>query len=220
MSTTFKQLQQLMQHHANPEQAKKMEAYMKNQFPFYGIPASDRKKLYASILKDSKQSAKIDWNLLNLCFQEGYREMKYFVCDYLLGMVKYLRYEDLSHIRSYILMESWWDITDSLDAVIGRMALKDERVKNDMLAWSVSDNIWLKRVAIDHQLSYKEKTDTVLLEEILHHCMGTSEFFVNKAIGWALRQYSKSDPDWVKRFIDKNYNELHSLSIKEGSKYI
>jgi 3-methyladenine DNA glycosylase AlkD len=89
-----------------------------------------------------------------------------------------------------------------------------------MLKWSAGSDIWLKRTAILHQLAYKDKTDIVLLEQIISNCLGSDEFFINKAIGWALREYSKTDPEWVESFISRRKNELSPLSIKEGSKYI
>lgn len=89
-----------------------------------------------------------------------------------------------------------------------------------MLAWSKDDDFWVRRVAIEHQLLHKDKMNVKLLNAILENNLGSSEFFINKAIGWALRDYSKTNPDWVKNFISKHHNELATLSIKEGSKYL
>ncbi|OOC99158.1 DNA alkylation repair enzyme [Streptococcus pneumoniae] len=88
------------------------------------------------------------------------------------------------------------------------------------IKWSLSDNIWLRRVAIDHQLLRKEKTNTQLMEKILLHNLNQTEFFINKAIGWILRNYSKTNPTWVTCFIDKNKERMAELSIKEASKYL
>lgn len=89
-----------------------------------------------------------------------------------------------------------------------------------MLEWSASDNIWLKRVSIDFQQEYKDKTNTELLEKIICNNLGSNEFFVNKAIGWSLRDYSKVNPEWVKGFLTKYKEQLSTLSIKEASKYL
>ena len=86
--------------------------------------------------------------------------------------------------------------------------------------WSLSDNIWLRRVAIDHQLLRKEQTNVQLMEKILLHNLNQTEFFINKAIGWALRDYSKTNPTWVAGFIEKNQERMADLSIKEASKYL
>ena len=77
-----------------------------------------------------------------------------------------------------------------------------------MILWSRSDEPWIKRAAIDHQLLYKEKTDTQLLETILLNCLGSNEFFINKAIGWTLRQYSKTNPRWVENLLSNNIIQL------------
>jgi len=89
-----------------------------------------------------------------------------------------------------------------------------------MLKWSTDDDIWLRRIAIDHQNGRKDKTNTVLLEKILINNLGTDEFFINKAIGWSLREYSKTNPEWVRAFVDKNRNKMSNLSIREASKYL
>ena len=89
-----------------------------------------------------------------------------------------------------------------------------------MLQWSQDKDFWVRRIAIDHQLCRKEKTNTELLEKIIVNNLGSHEFFINKAIGWALRDYSKTNPQWVKHFIEKYHDQMHRLSIKEGSKYI
>jgi 3-methyladenine DNA glycosylase AlkD len=84
----------------------------------------------------------------------------------------------------------------------------------------VDENIWLRRIAIDHQLARKDKTDTALLEQIIVNNLGQREFFINKAIGWSLREYSKTNPDWVRGFIEQHKDGLSPLSVREGSKYL
>ena len=135
-------------------------------------------------------------------------------------MKQYVSYDDIPKIKEYIVNKSWWDTIDFLCKVIGDIELRDLRVKDLMLEWSKDDNIWIKRTAIEHQLNLKEKTDYELLEKIIINCFGTDEFFINKAIGWALREYSKTNPNWVKNFINKYKSKMNDLSIKEASKYI
>lgn len=213
-------LKELMENSGDSIQADKMSAYMKNQFIFYGIHSSQRKNLYKDFLKLEKKRHTINWNLLDECFYDEHREFQYFVCDYLSTLSSYLTFEDLNKIKIFIQKGNWWDITDALDTVIGDIGLKDIRIKQIMIEWSKSDNIWLKRTSIDHQLLYKEKTDTEVLSIILLNCIGSKEFFINKAMGWALRQYSKTNPEWVISFLDQYQEQLSSLTIKEASKYI
>lgn len=89
-----------------------------------------------------------------------------------------------------------------------------------MLKWSQDEDIWLRRLAIDHQNSRKDLTNPELLEKIIVNNFGTDEFFINKAIGWSLRDYSKVNPNWVRSFINKFEKRMDKLSIKEASKYL
>lgn len=109
---------------------------------------------------------------------------------------------------------------DILDRVVGSLVANHPELEEVILKWSLSDNIWLRRVAIDHQLLRKEKTNVQLMEKILVNNLDQTEFFINKAIGWALRDYSKTNPEWVARFIEKNRKRMAELSIKEASKYL
>ena len=197
-----------------------MSKYMKNNFDFYGIDASRRKELYKKFINDEKRNKIIDWNFLDKCYKDDHREFQYLVYDYLLSMKKYVLYEDIDKIKKYIITKSWWDTTDFLCKVIGDIELRDSRVKDLMIEWSKDENIWIKRASIEHQLGLKEKTDCLLLEKIIVNSFGSDEFFINKAIGWALRDYSKSNKIWVKKFIDKYNNKMSNLSIKEGRKYL
>ena len=89
-----------------------------------------------------------------------------------------------------------------------------------MIGWSLDEDFWLRRIAIDHQLLQKEKTDIVLLEKILVNNLNQPEFFITKAIGWSLRDYSKTNPHWVQDFLGKYQHKMASLSIREASKYL
>ena len=89
-----------------------------------------------------------------------------------------------------------------------------------MIEWSKDEDFWIRRIAIDHQLTRKEKTNAELLEKIIINNFGSDEFFINKAIGWSLRDYSKTNPQWVRNFIEKYKGQMDKLSIIEASKYI
>ena len=104
--------------------------------------------------------------------------------------------------------------------MIGNIGLRDARVDALMLEWSADEDFWVRRIAIDHQLLRKEKTNTMLLERIIVNNLGSDEFFINKAIGWSLRDYSKTDPEWVRAFLEKYGKEMDKLSIREAGKYI
>lgn len=140
--------------------------------------------------------------------------------NYLKAMQSHLTENDLPKLERLVVTKSWWDTVDILDRVVGSLVYDHPELEEIILKWSLSDNIWLRRVAIDHQLLRKEKTNVQLMEKILLHNLNQTEFFINKAIGWALRDYSKTNPTWVATFIEKNKKRMADLSIKEASKYL
>ncbi|BBD48506.1 DNA-7-methylguanine glycosylase [Lactobacillus paragasseri] len=216
----YQRLRKKLIENSDPELARQMESYMRNKFKFYGLKTPERRKSYHDLIKLEKANKKIDWKFLDQAWADEHREAQYFVCDYLIALEKYLKFEDIDHIFNYVKSKQWWDTIDSLIKPIGNIGLRDDRVTDLMLAWSKDDDFWVRRVAIEHQLLRKDKMNVKLLNAILENNLGSSEFFINKAIGWALRDYSKTNPDWVKNFISKHHNELAILSIKEGSKYL
>ena len=216
----FNKLYEEMIQHKNKEQARQMSKYMLNKFEYIGIKTPERREIFKNFFKEYKNEEKIDWEFVNNCWENKYREFQYVAADYLKNMKDKLTIDDIPKLKQFILKKSWWDTIDNLDMTIGALALKDSNVNKILLEWSLDENIWLRRIAIDHQLLRKEKTNTELLEKILKNNLGQTEFFINKAIGWALRDYSKTNPKWVKNFIEKNKEKMAKLSIKEASKYL
>lgn len=216
----FNKLYEEMIQHKNEEQARQMSKYMLNKFEYIGIKTPERRKIFKNFFKEYKNEEKIDWEFVNKCWENKYREFQYVAADYLKNKKDKLTIDDIPKLKRLILKKSWWDTIDNLDMTIGALALKDSNMNKILLEWSIDENIWLRRIAIDHQLLRKEKTNTELLEKILKNNLGQTEFFINKAIGWALRDYSKTNPEWVKNFIEKNKEKMAKLSIKEASKYL
>jgi len=204
---------------ANPGQAAQMSAYMRGQFEYLGIKTPDRRLLSRDFLKNSDKKS-VDWDFVFKCWGQPEREFQYLAVDYLLKRKSLFAPDDVPRIKKLALTKSWWDTVDSLDVLIGEIALRHSEVNETILEWSVDGNFWLRRLAIDHQLTRKEKTDAALFERILVNNLGQKEFFINKAIGWSLREYSKADPAWVRGFIERYRDRMAPLSIKEGSKYI
>ncbi|WP_455543257.1 DNA alkylation repair protein [Intestinibacter sp.] len=210
----------MFEQNGDKENAISMSKYMRNMFKFYGIKSPQRKAIYKEFLKEEKKSKQIDWDFLNKCYEDEHREFQYLAFDYLIALNKFLTYDDIPKIEKYIKSKQWWDTIDFLDKVIGKIGLSDNRVDNLMLEWSTDSDFWVRRIAIDHQLGRKEKTNSELLEKILINNLGSDEFFINKAIGWSLRDYSKTNPTWVREFIKNHKDEMDKLSIREASKYI
>jgi 3-methyladenine DNA glycosylase AlkD len=213
------ELIEAMERYRDPVKAVQMKKYMKDQFKFLGLQSVKRRDVSRPFLTSLKNSA-LDWQLVFFLWEQPYREYQYIACDYLLQKKDDLSIEDVDNIRQLALDKSWWDTIDNLDKLIGTIALKNPELNGTLLDWSKEDNIWLRRIAIDHQRMRKKQTDTVLLEQILVNNLNQTEFFINKAIGWSLRDYSKTDPKWVRRFIETHRQEMAPLSVREASKYL
>ena len=200
--------------------AESMSKYMQDKFRFLGVRGATRTEIYKKYFPDARKNKVIDWDFVERCWNKEEREFQYVVVYYLKAMQKFLKSDDISRLKYLIVTKSWWDTVDLLAKVVGSLVIRIEGYDQIMLEWSKDSNIWLKRVAILYQLSLKEKVDKQVLERILVNNLGDSEFFINKAIGWALRDYSKFNPEWVREFIKKNKDNMANLSIREASKYI
>lgn len=218
MMEKYDGLKRAFERAGNAEKAKQMSAYMRNMFTFYGVPTPERRVCCKSLMRDARKTEYIDWELLEACWADEHREMQYFVCDYLDALQERLSFDDVPRLERFVRSKQWWDTIDALDAIIGRIGMRDKRIDALMLEWSVAPDFWVRRVAIDHQLDRKERTDTALLEAVIVNNFGSREFFINKAIGWSLREYSKTDPQWVADFIARHKDEMSPLSVREGSK--
>lgn len=206
--------------HRDTEKAAAMSKYMRNQFEFLGLTAPERKTLSKPYLTALKKQKNINWDLIQQLWQEEEREFQYVACDYLFQQKEYLKPEDLAKIKSLILIKPWWDTIDSIDKSIASLAVEFPEINKTLIDWSTSHSIWLRRIAIIHQRLRKTHTNVELLEQVVINNLNQNEFFINKAIGWALRSYSKTDVEWVENFIKKNRGGLSQLSIREGSKYL
>ena len=200
--------------------AESMSKYMQDKFRFLGIRGATRTEIYKKYFPDARKTKTIDWDFVENCWNKEEREFQYVVVYYLKAMQKFLKREDISRLKYLIVTKSWWDTVDLLAKVVGSLIIRIEGYDQIMLEWSKDSNIWLRRVAILYQLSLKDKVDKQVLDEILVNNLGDSQFFINKAVGWALRDYSKYNPEWVREFIKKNKENMANLSIREASKYI
>jgi 3-methyladenine DNA glycosylase AlkD len=192
---------------------------MKNLFSFLGIQKPMRTELSKDFLKEKCRNPQIDWDFVDLMFDMEEREFQYLALEYLGKMQKKLQKEDIYKIERLIQLKSWWDTVDTLAPLVGVLCIKYPELKEEHVKdWITHNNIWLNRVSIIFQLKYKNDVDTDFLSRAILSNKATKEFFINKAIGWALRQYSKSNADWVRVFLAEN--ELHSLSVREARKYL
>ncbi|WP_332407906.1 DNA alkylation repair protein [Pseudolactococcus laudensis] len=206
--------------HENPENASGLKRYMKNHFEFLGIKTPERRALSKDFLREKAKEGCVDWSLVDKLWAQDYREFQYLAGDYLKKVQKWLTLADLDKLYALAIQKSWWDSIDFLDEHVGSIVRRFAQAKATMLVWSQDDNFWIRRLAIDHQLGFKLETDADLLATIIKNNLGSDEFFINKAIGWSLREYSKVAPDWVREFIAKHDADLSNLSIREGLKVL
>lgn len=221
MHPYIKEIAEIYKAYANSANAIGAKAYLLNQFEFYGIKTPLRRNLCKAFykshpIKDHVEVAAI----VKECFERPERELHYFAIE-LLGYHKKLwNKKTLTLIEWMITHKSWWDSVDSTNThVISKFFIQfPEHIPAYTSKWNQSSNKWLQRMSILFQLTYKENTDTALLTTYIEHCIHEQDFFIRKAIGWALRAYAKTNPKWVKAFV-KSHPNLSPLSKREALKH-
>ena len=220
LKNEIEQLTALFEEHRNDDNAGPMRKYMKDHFPFLGIKSPLRKELEKQFFKETgilKEEFNKDF-VVGL-WEKDEREYQYTAITYTGKFIKKLPKDAIQFLERLITTKSWWDSVDSIAPLVGELARKyPELVEETINHWSVDENYWLRRVAILFQLKYKQQTNETLLYDYMVKNADSKEFFLQKAIGWALREYSKTNPESVKAFIEGN--QLAPLSIREGSKYL
>jgi 3-methyladenine DNA glycosylase AlkD len=220
LKNEIEQLTALFEEHRNDYNAGPMRKYMKDHFPFLGIKSPLRKELEKQFFKETgilKEEFNKDF-VVGL-WEKDEREYQYTAITYTGKFIKKLPKDAIQFLERLITTKSWWDSVDSIAPLVGELARKyPELVEKTINHWSVDENYWLRRVAILFQLKYKQQTNETLLYDYMVKNADSKEFFLQKAIGWALREYSKTNPESVKAFIEGN--QLAPLSIREGSKYL
>lgn len=209
----------IFRENAHPEKARQMAKYMKDRYEYLGLMKPLRTELSKSFLKEKCSEKKIDWDFIMIMYLQKEREFQYLAITYLEKMKSHMEKDDIRYLYELIVTKSWWDTVDSLSSLVGYLCARFPQLKKEYMdAWATDPYLWLRRVAIIFQLKYKKETDTALLAAVIEKNLNSKEFFINKAIGWALREYSKTNADWVKTFIFTH--ELAGLSRREGSKYL
>lgn len=204
---------------ADPEKAVHMEAYMRNQFPFLGIKTPERRLICKTHMKNTPLlSEKELFTVVKELWKMPEREYQYFGQE-LIGFHKKAWTKRIINLVEYcITRKSWWDTVDALNTEgTGPYFLKHpEEITLITGRWNNADNIWLNRSSLLFQKSYKRNLDTRLMGEYIVHLSGSQEFFIQKAIGWILREYGKTNPAWVKEFTRRN--KIAPLSKREALK--
>jgi 3-methyladenine DNA glycosylase AlkD len=207
---------------ADPDKAEPMAAYMKGRFTFIGVSAGERRKVSKDLIREAKH-AEPDWliDVAQALWDQPQRELHYIGMDVLRAGSQNLRASDLDAIAGLITKTPWWDTVDSLAAwTVGPMVMNHPELVGSMDRWIESDDLWLARTAILHQLGYKERTDAARLFGYAARRAEDTDFFIRKAIGWALRQYARVQPDAVARFVAEHVDQLSGLTKREALKHL
>lgn len=205
---------------SDPENAFAMAKYMRNKFDFFGIKTTPRRQLLKAVWKENEEEVAANPRALAvLLFEKKQREFHYCAIEILIKELQAnYKKQDIDLIEKLITTNSWWDTVDAISKkILGRYLVEfPECTAATISQFSHADNMWLNRSAILFQLGYKDKTDFDLLKAICLQHKSSSEFFIQKAIGWALREYAKTNPMAVKKFVA--VNNLSPLSRKEALK--
>jgi 3-methyladenine DNA glycosylase AlkD len=214
-------LKRLFEGHASPTQAAPMKKYMRDQFDYLGIKSPEFKQLMREfIAANGPPPIKELDTILRDLWALPQREFQYAASSFLGRSEKELPAGFIKTIEYMLVTKSWWDTVDTISGgPLGVHFRRFPEVREKYLArWRASDNFWLRRAAILFQLNYKKETDFDLLCTIIRENLGSKEFFINKAIGWALRQYARVDASAVKKFV--RATPLHPLSRREAMKHL
>jgi len=214
-------LKQLYKKSSNAETAFWMEKYMKNNFKCYGIKKPERDLIKKDfIIRHGYPPVQETEKVVERLWREPERELQYFAMDLLYRFRKILNLRIIELYEKIITEKSWWDTVDYISAsLVGYyFEIHKSEIQTYTSKWMNSGNMWLQRSCILYQLKYKKATDFELLKNFILQCNTSREFFIQKAIGWALREYSKTDPFKVAEFVANN--ELKPLSRREAMRII
>ncbi|HTO17492.1 MAG TPA: DNA alkylation repair protein [Edaphocola sp.] len=207
--------------HSNIKIALGQKAYMRNQFEFYGIKTPIRTSIQKPFfIKQYRPEKSVLEQTIRTLWQKPEREYQYFSQELAFKYATGFEEKDIELLEYMVSHKSWWDTVDFIaNKLMGSYFITyPEKKLQYIQKWISSDNIWLQRSALLFQLKYKKEIDTHLLEIAIHPLLNSKEFFINKAIGWILREYSKTNPNWVIDFVNKT--SLNSLSKKEALRLI
>lgn len=210
---------------ADADRAAQMQAYMKSSMPFYGVPSPAQRRIFSAAFTAHRLEGFESWRdtALALWREATHREERYAALD-LVGRrvsARYLTREALPMLEEFVVTGAWWDLVDETSQFIGEVLRGDRaRMTVEMRRWSTDEVLWKRRVSIICQLKFRADTDLDLLYAGIEANLDDRDFFIRKAIGWALRQYAWTDPDEVVRYVRMHAARLSPLSKREALKNV
>lgn len=210
---------------ADPQKALAMQAYMKSTMPFRGVSSPGVAAICKKVFAEHPLDGCRHWRetVLNLWRSARFREERYAA----IALLRDLRYRDcldprlMPVVEEMVVSGAWWDLVDSLAHVVGQLLRTHPRQMRPLMRkWSEDPNLWKRRISIICQLGIKRETDLELLYANIEPNLADRDFFIRKAIGWALRQYAWTDPQEVARYVRRNEERLSPLSRREALRNI
>lgn len=223
----IKEVRERLRSAGDPERAKGAQAYMKSKMPFYGVQSPGQRAIYRDVFKRLPLNSFEEWRdtALTLWRKAKFREERYAAIE-LTGWRTYRDYQTLDALPIYeemIVDGAWWDYVDAVAIHrVGAILLADfpGPMKKTLRSWSRSDDMWKRRSSIISQVAFKDRTDLRLLYGCIERNLDDKEFFIRKAIGWALRSYAWVDPYEIERYVNEMGERLSGLSRREALKNI
>ncbi|HSL73245.1 MAG TPA: DNA alkylation repair protein [Ilumatobacteraceae bacterium] len=205
---------------AEPESAPAMAAYMQHHFQFLGVKTPQRRAAVKPTMTQARAATGDELcDFVRECWEQPEREFQYVGADLLRANVKRLESRHLAEVEDLIVTKAWWDTVDALAAwSVGPLVRADPALVAVMDQWIDDDDIWLARTAILHQLHFGPDTDADRLFDYARRRAGDTEFFIRKAIGWALRQYARTDPEAVRALVAAH--DFSGLTRREALKHL
>lgn len=212
--------------HADPGRAPQMRAYMKSALPYRGVGLPQVRTLSRTVFDAHPLPDRGEWEatVRALWDAAAYRE-EWYAAIALTGHRRYAGYQDPRALPLYehlVVTGAWWDVVDEVATHRVGPLLRGhpDEIAPVLRRWAYDADHWRRRTAILAQVGAKGATDTALLTDTIAPSLGEADFFLRKAIGWALREYGKHDPDWVRAYVDTHRTELSPLSVREATKHL
>jgi len=211
---------------ADPDRAPQMQRYMKSSMPYYGAPGPAQRKICGEAFRAHPLATAEDWRdtVEALWRQATYREERYAAIELAKrGAYRKFRTRDALPLYEAMIVEgAWWDYVDTIASnLLGELLDRDtEWMAALMRRWARDEHLWKRRASIICQLKRRDRLDTALLTECIEANLEDRDFFIRKAIGWALRQHAKQDPEWVRAFVAAHEDRLSGLSRREAMKHL
>lgn len=212
----------LLRETADPQRAAAMAAYMKSDMPFYGVTSQARKVISRQLTKECPATNRHEYEgNVRALWRGDSREEKYLAVAYARSFPRFITLSSIPMYRMMITQGAWWDFVDEMAShLIGTVLLTQrDRLTPTIDEWTTSSDMWLRRTSILCQLRHKEMTDAMLLGEACTRNLDSVEFFIRKAIGWALREYAKTNPEWVLAYVKAHENVMSGLTYREAMKH-